>query len=95
MLILRDSLSFILFLLYVILLTRLIFEFIQAYARSWTPHGITLVLAESVYTITDPPVKFLRRRIPPLSLGGLRLDMALLILFVSVSLARFLLSFWV
>jgi YggT family protein len=46
---------------------------------------VVLVLAEAVYTVTDPPLKALRRVIPPLSLGSVRLDLAFLVLMLAVS----------
>jgi YggT family protein len=46
-----------------------------------------LVVAHAVYSITDPPLKVLRRLIPPLRLGGISLDLGFLILFIAVSVA--------
>ena len=70
-------------LLYMImLLARLVLEWIQAYARDYRPSGLVLVLFEVVYTLTDPPVKGLRRLIPPLRLGGVALDLSLMILLL-------------
>jgi YggT family protein len=58
----------------VLLIGRMIFETVQAFARSWHPQGVVLVLAEAIYTATDPPLKFLRRFIPPLRLGTVAFD---------------------
>ena len=71
---------FAVFLFFVILLGRLVLDWVQAFARDWRPRGPLLVVAEFVYTITDPPLKALRRVIPPLTLGTLRLDLAFLVL---------------
>ncbi|MFC7373853.1 YggT family protein [Brachybacterium sp. GCM10030267] len=65
-----------------VLLARLVLEWIQAYARDFRPSGLVLVLFEVVYTLTDPPVKALRRLIPPLRLGPVALDLSLMILLV-------------
>ena len=51
-----------------------------------------LVFAEGIYTVTDPPLKFLRRLIPPLSLGTIRLDLAFVVLMLAVSLTAGLLQ---
>ncbi|HEX7350114.1 YggT family protein [Brachybacterium sp.] len=70
-------------LLYLILLVaRLVLEWIQSYAREYRPAGLVLVLFEVVYTLTDPPVKGLRRLIPPLRLGAVSLDLSLMILLL-------------
>ena len=74
-------------LFFAVLIGRLILDWIQVLAREWRPRGPVLVVAEVVYSITDPPLKFLRRLIPPLSLGGIRLDLAFLVLMLAVSLA--------
>jgi YggT family protein len=66
------------------LICRLVLDWIQVLAREWHPHGPVLVFAEAIYTVTDPPLKFLRRLIPPLSLGTIRLDMAFLALMLIV-----------
>ncbi|GAA4353131.1 YggT family protein [Angustibacter luteus] len=67
---------------FVFLIGRLVLDWIQAFARDWRPKGITLVLAEAVYTVTDPPLRALRRVIPPLRIGQVQLDLAFMILFI-------------
>ena len=74
------------FLYLIVLFGRVIFDWVQVFSRDFRPKGILLVLAEVCYTLTDPPVKFLRRYIPPLTLGSLRIDVGFLILFVGVSI---------
>ena len=75
-----------------LLFVRLIVDWIQIFARSWSPRGPVLVVLEGVYTITDPPVKTLRRVIPPLRLGGVAIDLSfiavLLICYVLLTLNR-------
>ncbi|HET7661406.1 MAG: YggT family protein [Oryzihumus sp.] len=73
------------YLFFIALIIRLILDWIQVLARDWRPTGVVLVLAEAVYTVTDPPLKALRRVIPPLSLGSVRLDLAFLVLMLAVS----------
>ncbi|MET3142679.1 UNVERIFIED_ORG: YggT family protein [Arthrobacter sp. UYEF10] len=76
-----------LLLFFVALIIRLVFDWVQMFAKGWRPRGIALVVAHTVYSITDPPLKGLRRLIPPLRLGGVTLDLGFLVLFIGVSIA--------
>ena len=71
----------------VVLLARLVMDYIPLFNRQWRPRGGWLVVAEVVYTLTDPPIKLLRRFIPPLRVGGFAIDFA----FAIVMLACFIL----
>lgn len=77
-------LSFVVFLFLLALIGRLILDWIQAFAREWRPSGPVLVAAEAVYSVTDPPIRALRRVIPPLRLGSVQIDLAFTVLFVVV-----------
>ena len=79
--------QFVLWLYLLVLIGRLIFEYVQQFSRSWRPRGVLLVLVSTIYALTDPPLKFLRRIIPPLRLGGVSLDLSFLVLFFAVSMA--------
>ena len=61
---------------------RFVVDWVQIFARSWTPRGVLLVALEVVYSITDPPIKALRRVIPPLRIGSITLDLSFLIVMV-------------
>ena len=65
-----------------ILVLRVVLDWVQILARDWRPRGIILVLANLIYALTDPPVRFFGRLIPPLRIGGLALDMGFLVLFI-------------
>ena len=67
---------------FVLLLGRLVMDWISAFARDWRPRGVVLVVAEVIYTVTDPPLRALRRVIPPLRIGQVQLDLAFMVLFV-------------
>jgi YggT family protein len=82
----RDVAFYVLSVYLVLLIIRLILGWIQVYARDWTPSGIVLVVAEGVYTATDPPLRFLRRYIRPLRIGSVALDLSFMLLFVVVYL---------
>jgi YggT family protein len=80
-------LGFVLWLYLILLIGRLIFDWVQVFAREWRPRGVVLVLAEVIYTATDPPLRLLRRLIPPLTLGQIRLDLGFVVLFLAVTIA--------
>ncbi len=85
-------LATILWVYFLILLARLVFDYVQLFARSWQPRGVVLIIAEAIYTVTDPPLKFLRRFIPPLRLGQVSLDLSFLVLVLLIGLATSMLS---
>jgi YggT family protein len=62
---------------------RFVVDWVQVFARSWSPHGVLLVLLEICYSVTDPPIKALRRVIPPLRIGNFALDLSFLIVMIS------------
>ncbi len=73
----------VLWLFLALLFVRFIVDWVQVFARSWQPHGVILVVLETVYTITDPPIMFVRRFVPPLRLGAVALDTSFLIVIVA------------
>lgn len=83
----------VLLLVYILLLlARLIMEYIPMFNREWRPRGFSLVLAEIVFTVTDPPIRFFRRLIPPLRIGPIAIDLGfaltMLLCFVLLSIVR-------
>lgn len=77
---------YLLYFFLLLLIFRLIMEYVFMFARSYKPTGIMLVLVEAAYTATDPPLKLLRRFIPPLRLGGVALDLGFIVLFFLTSI---------
>ena len=75
-------LYFVVLVFFLILLVRLVLDWVQFFARDWRPSGIALVIAEVTYSVTDPPLKALRRILPPITLGSVRLDLAFMVLFI-------------
>lgn len=69
-----NILYFALLLYFFVLWARFIVDLVRTFNRSWRPSGIGLVLVEMVYSVTDPPVRFFRRIIPPLSMGPVAFD---------------------
>ncbi len=84
MTIFRDVCFYLLSVYLVLLIARMILGWIQVYAKSWSPTGILLVVAEGVYSATDPPLRFLRRYIPSVRLGSVALDLSFMLLFLVV-----------
>lgn len=68
------------------LFARLILDYVRLFARNWRPRGIVLALAEIIFAITDPPLKFVRRFVPPLRLGAVNLDLSFIVIFFAVQL---------
>jgi YggT family protein len=68
------------------LLARLILDYIRMFARNWRPRGPVLYLVEAVYAITDKPMGFVRRFIPPLRIGAVSLDLSFIVLFFAIQL---------
>ena len=82
--ILKIVLTYVLWLYLLLLIGRLIISWIQAFSRDWHPSGVILVIAEVVYTATDPPLRLLRRYIPTVRLGTVALDLSFMVLFLVI-----------
>ncbi|MBD8507769.1 YggT family protein [Hoyosella sp. G463] len=88
MVLILDALSTLLFIYSLLLIARVVVEFIRMFARDWRPSGPVVVILEFIFMSTDPPIRFLRRFIPPLTLGSVRLDLSVLILLIGISILR-------
>jgi YggT family protein len=82
----RSLLYLVVLVFFLLLLVRLVLDWVQFFAREWRPSGVALVVAEVTYSVTDPPLRLLRRFLPPLTLGSVRLDLAFLVLALVCSL---------
>ena len=86
-----DILGFTLFVFWLLLIARVVVEFIRSFSRDWHPKGATVVILELIMTLTDPPVKLLRRIIPQLTIGSVRFDLSIMVLllvaFIGMQLA--------
>ena len=74
--------------LQILLLMRIVLDITESFARNWRPTGIALIAATAIVSITDPPLRWLRKRIKPLDLGGIRLDLSFLVLFIVVIILK-------
>ena len=72
--VLGNLLYFLFFMYFLVLWGRFIIDLVRGVNRAWRPQGFLLVLVELVYTLTDPPVRFFRRLVPPLRIGPIALD---------------------
>jgi YggT family protein len=75
-----------------IMWVRLILDFVVNFNRGWRPSGFGLVLAEVVFTITDPPIKLVRRFLPPVRFGGVALDFAWTIVMLVAIVLSYVIS---
>ncbi len=84
MIVVLEVASFVLLVFFILLIARLVFDYVMMFARSWRPSGVAAVGLEVVYSVTDPPLKALRRVIPPLRLGNFSIDLGFMVLLFVV-----------
>ena len=81
-------LDLILLLAIILLIARFVLDWVQMLARHWRPRGLVLVFCEGLYSITDPPLRAVRRVIPPLRLGSVMLDLSPMVLLIGIFILR-------
>ena len=81
-----ELLKLIVWLYLMVVFGRLVLDWIRVFARDWRPRGVMLVIAEAVYTLTDPPLNALRKVLPPLRLGAASIDLGFLVLVLALYL---------
>jgi YggT family protein len=81
---LKVVLTYALTLYLVVLIGCMILSWINVFVRPWYPPRVVKLIAETIFTLTDPPLKLLRRYIPPLRLGTMSLDLSFMVLFIVV-----------
>ena len=82
--IVKSVIGFVPYLYLLVLFARLVLGWVQVFSRDWRPKGVVLVIAEAVYSLTDPPLNALRRVLPPLRIGGVALDLAFFVLVLVI-----------
>lgn len=75
-----------------VLIARLVLEYVSIFARDWRPKGPLLLLSETVYTLTDPPLKAIRKVVPNLRIGSVALDLSFIILLFAITITGTLLA---
>ncbi|HEY5134511.1 MAG TPA: YggT family protein [Candidatus Nanopelagicales bacterium] len=80
------SLAWVLQIYLVVLIARIVVDYVFMFARDWRPGGIVLVLVEAIYTVTDPPIKLLSRIIPSIRVGqfDFQITVVFLLLFILI-----------
>jgi YggT family protein len=81
-------LDLILLIAIILLIARFVLDWVQMLARNWRPRGLVLVFCEGLYSVTDPPLRAVRRLIPPLRLGAVMLDLSPMILLLAIFILR-------
>jgi YggT family protein len=74
----------VLFAFWLLLTARVVVELVRTFARGWRPAGGVAVTLETIYTVTDPPVRLVRRVIPTVRIGGVGLDLSIMVLLLVV-----------
>jgi YggT family protein len=80
-----DVLYLVVLIFFILMFVRLVLDWVQVFARDWRPRGAVLVVAEATYTVTDPPLRAVRKVVPPLRLGTVQLDLAFLLIMLLCS----------
>ena len=80
----RLVLYWVLFVFWLFLTARVVVELVRAFSREWRPAGGVAVTLETIYTVTDPPVRLVRRVIPMVRIGGVGLDLSIMVLLLVV-----------
>ena len=88
MALLLQIVSSILLVFLILLFARFVVDWVMVLARSWRPQGLVAAGLEVVYATTDPPLKAVRKVIPPLNLGSVRLDLGFMVLLIAVLILR-------
>ena len=67
---------------FLLLVFRLIMEYVFMLARSFRPHGLLAMAMELAFSATDPPLKAIRRVLPPLRIGTISLDLGFMVVML-------------
>jgi YggT family protein len=70
------------------LFARIIIDYARMFAKNWRPNSFLLAIFEIIYSITDPPMRYVQRFVPPLRLGGIALDLSFIVLLIAVNLLQ-------
>ncbi|NNG18583.1 YggT family protein [Naumannella sp. ID2617S] len=88
MVVIGQIIDFVLLAYIAVLLARMVLSWVPMFAPDWRPRGPLLVVAEAIYTVTDPPLRALRKVIPPVRIGNAMLDLGFMVLWLGVILLR-------
>lgn len=78
-----------------VLMGRMVLSWVTVLNPGWRPRGLVLILAEFIYTITDPPLRALGKIFKPVTIGNIGLDISFLVLVLLLAIAmRVNLAIW-
>jgi YggT family protein len=86
MFIIGTVIGWVLWVFLLVLFARMILSWIPVLVREWQPRGPMLVVAEVIYSVTDPPLRALRKVLKPVRIGNMMLDLAFIGLAIGVSI---------
>lgn len=75
----------------IVLLARIILDWVRAMNPAFRPKGIFLILAELAYTLTDWVIKPISRVIKPIRVGGGYIDLSIIAVLVLLMILDYLL----
>lgn len=85
MFIIGQVINWVLWVFLLVLFARMILSWVPVLVRDWQPRGAVLIVAEAIYTVTDPPLRMLRKVLPPVRIGNMMLDLAFIGLAILVT----------
>lgn len=83
-----EVVAFVLLLFLLLLIGRLVFDWVMMLAKDWRPAGGAAAGLEVMYATTDPPLKLIRRILPPVNLGAVKLDLGFMVLLIAIFVLR-------
>jgi len=81
-----------LFVFILLVIARFVMDTVQSFARDWHPGGPGLVVLEVLYSTTDPPIRAVRRILPPIRLGAMVLDLSPMVVLIICTVLQYLVS---
>lgn len=68
---------------------RLILDFLRSMRPGWRPPSLLLAISGVVYSLTDPPLKSVRRFVKPISFGAIALDFGWTVVLLGAIVAMY------
>ena len=78
---------FALYVFFIALWMRFIFDWVRVPSKNFTPKGPLLILAEASYSVTDKPLTAVRRFVPTIRFGGAAIDLGWSVVMIATLFA--------
>jgi YggT family protein len=78
---------FALYVFFIALWMRFIFDWVRVLSKNFTPKGPLLILAEASYSVTDKPLTAVRRFVPTIRFGGAAIDLGWSVVMIATLFA--------